>query len=171
MYTPKDGETLKFMYTKQSQQRFTKFNYGVTRTIMKANHFEPALRPNYQRSVADPALILCLNRVSIICLQLFMCHEVSHIILEYPFQQKPILKCPMINASQGIGCDGDWDIHSGHLTTFRLSREGKQEIRPMCERVVYVRAKRRKPFKKLEDVKRDIKFFAWLLKKHEEFKT
>ena len=54
---------------------------------LKANHFEPALRPNHQRSVADPAVILCLNKVSFICLYLFMSHEVSHHILEYPFKQ------------------------------------------------------------------------------------
>ena len=53
MDTPKYGETLKFMYIMyqpilvKSFQRFTKFNYGVTRTNMKANHFEPALRPNH----------------------------------------------------------------------------------------------------------------------------
>ena len=52
---------------------------------MKANHFEPALRPNHWRSVPDPAVILCLNRVSFICSYPFMCHEVSHHILEYPF--------------------------------------------------------------------------------------
>ena len=28
-----------------------------------------------------------INRVSFICLYLFMCHEVSHHILEYPFKQ------------------------------------------------------------------------------------
>ena len=50
-----------------------------------ANHFESALKPNHQRSVPDPAVILCLNRVSFICLYLFMCHEVSHHSLEYPF--------------------------------------------------------------------------------------
>ena len=64
---------------------------------MKAIHFErldlitreqwPALRPSHQRSVADPADTLCQSRVSFICLHLFMCHEVSHHILEYPFQQ------------------------------------------------------------------------------------
>ena len=55
MDTPKYGETLKFLYIRyqpilvNSFQRFTKFNYGVTRTMlaMKANHFEPALRPNH----------------------------------------------------------------------------------------------------------------------------
>ena len=52
---------------------------------MKANHFEPALRPNHQRSAADPAVILCFNRVSFICLYLFMGHEVSHHILVDPF--------------------------------------------------------------------------------------
>ena len=56
---------------------------------MKAKHFEPALRPNHWGSVADPAVILCLNRVSFICLYLFICHEVSHHILEYLLQQKP----------------------------------------------------------------------------------
>ena len=51
--TPKYGETLKSVYIKyqsilvKSYQRFTKFNYGVTRRIMKANYFEPALRPNH----------------------------------------------------------------------------------------------------------------------------
>jgi len=54
---------------------------------MKANHVEPALRPNHWRSVADPAVILYLNRVSFIRLYLFMYHELSHHILEYPFQQ------------------------------------------------------------------------------------
>ena len=52
---------------------------------MKANHFEPALRPNHYRSVPDSAVILCLNRVSFVCFYLFMCNEVSHHILEYPF--------------------------------------------------------------------------------------
>ena len=39
MDTPKYGETLKYVYIKyqpilvKSYQRFTKFNYGVTRTI------------------------------------------------------------------------------------------------------------------------------------------
>ena len=40
---------------------------------MKANHFEPVLRPNHQRSVADPAFIICLNRVSFICLYTCFC--------------------------------------------------------------------------------------------------
>ena len=87
--------TLKFVYIKyqailvKSHQRFTKFNYGVTKQFMKANHFEPALRPNHLRSEPDPAVILCLNRVSFICLYLFMCHEVSHHILEYPSSKNP----------------------------------------------------------------------------------
>ena len=51
---------------------------------MKANHFEPALGPNRKRSVVDPAVILCLNRVLFIFLYVFMCDEVSHDILEYP---------------------------------------------------------------------------------------
>ena len=42
--------------------------------------------------MADLAVILCLNRVSFICLYLFMCHEVPHHILEYPFKQKPFSK-------------------------------------------------------------------------------
>ena len=42
MDTPKYGETLKFVYIKyqpilvKSYQRFTKFNYGVTRTIYES---------------------------------------------------------------------------------------------------------------------------------------
>ena len=64
---------------------------------MKANYFEPALRPNHQRSMADPAVILCLNRVSFTCLYLVMCHEVSHHILEYPFKQKPIANTHQLN--------------------------------------------------------------------------
>ena len=39
--------------------------------------------------MADPAVILRLNRVSFICSYQFMCHEVSHHILKYPFQQQP----------------------------------------------------------------------------------
>ena len=59
--------------------------------FIKHNHFEPALRPNHQRSVADPAVILCLNKVSFICLYLLMSHEVSHHILEHPFKQKSFI--------------------------------------------------------------------------------
>ena len=40
--------------------------------------------------MADRAVILCLNWVSLICLYLFICHKVSHHILEYPFKQKPM---------------------------------------------------------------------------------
>ena len=54
MDTSKYGETLKFVYIKyqpilvKSHQRFTKFNYGAEpEQFMKANHFEPALRPNH----------------------------------------------------------------------------------------------------------------------------
>ena len=65
---------------------------------MKANHFEPALKPTQERSVADPAVILCLNMVSFICLYLFMCHEVSQHILEYPFMQKPWPHSPQQSA-------------------------------------------------------------------------
>mgnify|MGYP000043656056 CR=1 FL=1 len=50
----------------------------------------------------------------------------------------------MINPSLGIGCNEDWDIPSGHLTTFRLSREVTQDISPMSERDGYIHAKWRK---------------------------
>ena len=77
----------------------------------------------------------------------------------------------MINPSLGIGCNGDLDIPSGHLITFCLSREGKQEIRPMCEWDGYVCAKWRKFLRNKKRKEKDIKSFAWLSKKCEELKT
>ena len=79
--------------------------------------------------------------------------------------------CPVINPSIGVRCDGDWDVPSGHLTTFHLSREGKQEIRPMCEWDGYVCAKWRKFLRNKKTKEKDIKSFAWLSKKCEELKT
>ena len=55
---------------------------------MKANHFEPALRPNHERSV----VILCLNRMSFICLDMFMCHEVSHLYFGVSIQGNTCIK-------------------------------------------------------------------------------
>ena len=104
MDTPKYGETLKFMYIKYqpilvvlpkvyevslwcNQHNLWKLTISRRHLDLITRDQWPAVRPNHERSVADPAVILCLNRVSFICLFLFMCHEVSHHILEYPFQQ------------------------------------------------------------------------------------
>ena len=54
---------------------------------------------------------------------------------------------------------------------FCLSREGKQEIRPMCEWDGYVCAKWRKFLRNKKTKEKDIKSFAQLSKKCEELKT